>query len=759
MSSSTSAYSLDIESAAQPSTAPKPSISRRTILISALVIILVLIAVITAVATTATRHSSHPAPPTTTPTPTPAAATYRTLGRGQATSAWKLDTKRGVGQSSAVVSDSTEAALSASRAQSSDVHEFQWSFPQRNQAWLDAELEAVSDPQSTRYGQWTSFETLMASVGPTTDEKVAVVNWLQSNGVHAAAIQDHGDILQVTSTVGQVESLFSTTLHYHRHSLSGQNGTVSAGDVSVPAELSINQLHGVYNYPHQIMHIGTHRSQGNRQVPYMVEEQQQSQHDMQPQSRFHTMQETNKHCSGSFSYYPLVSPQFLATAYNYSLRNTTTGSSGTSAIVTAFGTQAFYPADLAHQQGNIGFTQPPSAAVYNSAGNNYWLYNYGIGDEADLDIQALYQISPTSNNSFYGTNTAGSQTLLQTLTAIAALPSSFRPQVVSISYGFDASDYSYYHSSDGPATESKLQQLGTLGVTVVVAAGDDGANSATNRGCSTAPNSLGYGTISPITTTTFVPQYPASSAYVLSVGETDFLGSATSANQAFGAFTTGVQYPAECDNCPADQSGIGYLCQATNLGEETVSSGNTNNITGQTSGGGLSSVFAAPSWQSKNVSSYLTTKCAATKNCHLPPVGYYNASNRGYPDVTIFGGQFAITYGLEETILGGTSVAAPIWAGIIARLNEVQLAHKGTTLGFINPLLYSMATARPNTFHDIVTGENFCPQGNTQCAAYVISDGKGSTPCKGWHAATGWDPVTGLGSPNVGNIISFLQSR
>ena len=738
---------MDLESAAVPSTASKP-ITRRTILISATVVLLVIVAVIAALATTVGRTNSSPYP-----APVPHAATaFRTLSRrGQLYPSWQLDTTRRPALSTLLGSDMA-TSLTASRAESSDVHEFQWSFPPRNQQWLVEEVEAVSNPQSPRYGQHSSFETIMAKVGPTADEKAAVVEWLQSNGVGAAVIQDSGDILHVISTVGQVESLFSTTLHYHQNTVSGQTGTVSAGDVSVPSHLAMNQLHGVYNFPHQLMHIGTHRSTVQPYTPPVTPAR-----DAQAESHsFHTT-ETNRHCSGSFSYYPLASPQFLAGQYNYPLRNTSTGLTHTSATVTAFGGQAFSQADLTHQQGNIGFSQPFNPAVFNAAGNAANLASYGVGDEANLDIQVLYQISPTSNNSFFSTTAHSGGSLLQTLSWVAALPNATRPQVVSISYGFDASDYQYYHSSDGAATETKLQQLAALGVTVIASAGDDGTSGPYNTGCSTAPNSIGYGTISPITTTTFLPTYPASSAYVLSVAETDFLASAVGPNQAFGAFTTGVQWPAECDNCPSDQS-AGFLCQASSLGEEVVSSANKNNITGQTSGGGFSAVFAAPSWQKANVTSYLTSRCAASKGCTLPPASYYNAANRGYPDVSAFGGQFGITLNGEEAVFAGTSVAAPLWAGLIARLNEVQLARKGTRLGLVAPLFYTMATASPSTFHDLTTGENTCPQGNSACVSYVQWGG-GSTTCKGWHGATGWDPVTGLGSPNIGNIITYLQTH
>jgi tripeptidyl-peptidase-1 len=126
------------------------------------------------------------------------------------------------------------------------------------------------------------------------------------------------------------------------------------------------------------------------------------------------------------------------------------------------------------------------------------------------------------------------------------------------------------------------------------------------------------------------------------------------------------------------------------------------------------------------------------------------------PDVSAFGGYFAIVY-YEEAVYAGTSVSAPLWAGFVSRMNEINIARKGATLGFINPLLYSMAAAQPNTFNDLKTGENFCPEFNTQCVDKLLHN-VGSTNCAGFYSAPGWDPVTGLGSPNIGNMLEYLKT-
>ena len=80
--------------------------------------------------------------------------------------------------------------------------------------------------------------------------------------------------------------------------------------------------------------------------------------------------------------------------------------------------------------------------------------------------------------------------------------------------------------------------------------------------------------------------------------------------------------------------------------------------------------------------------------------------------------------------VGGTSAVAPLWAGLVARLNQSL----GKPVGFLNPLIYAIpATAK--AFNDITVGNN----------------GK-------YHAGPGWDPCTGLGSPNGQNLLTALKS-
>ncbi|MFH5877488.1 hypothetical protein [Arthrobacter sp. NA-172] len=86
----------------------------------------------------------------------------------------------------------------------------------------------------------------------------------------------------------------------------------------------------------------------------------------------------------------------------------------------------------------------------------------------------------------------------------------------------------------------------------------------------------------------------------------------------------------------------------------------------------------------------------------------------------------------KDMVIGGTSAVAPLWAALIARL--AQATNK--RFGLIQPLLYQNGTQPASGFHDITTGSN------------------GS-----YHAGTGWDPCTGLGSPDGKALLALLQAK
>ncbi len=148
---------------------------------------------------------------------------------------------------------------------------------------------------------------------------------------------------------------------------------------------------------------------------------------------------------------------------------------------------------------------------------------------------------------------------------------------------------------------------------------------------------------------------------------------------------------------------------------------------GGASGGGVSRFFAIPSFQQT-----------------LPQSDQQILNGkRGVPDVAAAADPntgLAIYYAGQWTLAGGTSAASPLWAGVMAIADQVA----GRPLGYINPALYKIAATSQysSAFRDVTSGDN----------SY---SGKGVS-VQGYQATTGWDPVTGLGTPNAANLIPLL---
>jgi tripeptidyl-peptidase-1 len=167
---------------------------------------------------------------------------------------------------------------------------------------------------------------------------------------------------------------------------------------------------------------------------------------------------------------------------------------------------------------------------------------------------------------------------------------------------------------------------------------------------------------------------------------------------------------------------------------------------GFTSGGGFSTYTPMPAYQKKVVAGYLSEEAAS-----LPPQSYFNSTNRAYPDIAAMGTGFLIymqTVGGWSTV-GGTSASTPTVAGVSAYLNDLSYKKDGKPLGFLNPLFYQMHEEMPEAFTDVIHGDNKCTE----------STGPQCPGCKGYEAAKGWDPVTGLGTPVADKMLAYVEKK
>ncbi|CAF0846905.1 unnamed protein product [Adineta steineri] len=254
--------------------------------------------------------------------------------------------------------------------------------------------------------------------------------------------------------------------------------------------------------------------------------------------------------------------------------------------------------------------------------------------------------------------------------------------VISTSYGYNEADLT-------PAYEmrqcNEYAKLGMMGVTILYSSGDSGV--AGNGGLCMFPNGTQSNSTSAIR---FNPSFPGTCPYITSVGATQINPNST------------VNDPESA-------------C------EQVIYSG-----------GGFSNNFAMPGYQTTAVQNYF-------KN-HKPPytAQQYNNSQttRGYPDVSANGANYIVFIGGVPNLVYGTSASSPVFASVVAQINDARLAAGKKTVGFINTALYKSN----GVMNDITSGTN--PGCGTQ----------------GFTAVLGWDPVTGLGTPNFQKMRVYFLS-
>ncbi|KAK5994176.1 Aorsin [Cladobotryum mycophilum] len=161
---------------------------------------------------------------------------------------------------------------------------------------------------------------------------------------------------------------------------------------------------------------------------------------------------------------------------------------------------------------------------------------------------------------------------------------------------------------------------------------------------------------------------------------------------------------------------------------------------GYSTGGGFSNIYPIPSYQASALSSFFQNHnpsyASYTGGNYSISKGLYNRNGRGYPDVSANGDNIAVWVQGQSTTEAGTSASTPIFAALINRIIEERIKVGKGPVGFINPVLYE----NPQVLNDITDGNN---------------PGCGT---KGFSAVSGWDPVTGLGTPNYEKLLSLFLS-
>ncbi|QDS73677.1 hypothetical protein FKW77_002859 [Venturia effusa] len=162
------------------------------------------------------------------------------------------------------------------------------------------------------------------------------------------------------------------------------------------------------------------------------------------------------------------------------------------------------------------------------------------------------------------------------------------------------------------------------------------------------------------------------------------------------------------------------------------------------SSGGFSYYFERPWYQTDAVGTYLSKYVAPETLAYYKP--YFNQAGRGFPDISAHSllPNYQIYTSGRMRGSGGTSAASPVLAALTAMLNDARLRAAKPTMGFLNPLLYSMGS---EFITDITAGKTRgCSGTNFQTGTRF--ENAGLIPGASWNGTTGWDAATGLGVPD-----------
>ena len=463
-------------------------------------------------------------------------------------------------------------------------------------------------------GQRISREQLAASYGADPADVEKVSEFAAAKGLAVANVNEAARSVVLTGKAGDFAKAFKVELDYYGHPGGSYRGRVGA--VSIPTELSkiVESVHGLDNRPQAEAHFRLPANPSATAVSYTA----------------------------------------LQVARAYSFPTGLNGSGETIGIIELGG--GFTQSDLNTYFSGLGISPAPSvvAVSVDGAQNQPTGDTSGPDTEVMLDIEVAGAVAPGASIVVYfapNTDAGFLDAINQAVT-----DTTNKPSVISISWGGPESTWT---AQSLESYNSALQSASAVGVTVCVAAGDNGSSDGVNDGADHV-------------------DFPASSPYSLACGGTTLTISG-------GTISSEVVW-----NELASNEGA--------------------------TGGGVSTTFALPTWQS---------------NISVPTSGSFQG--RGLPDVA---GDADPTTGYQVQVdgssfaVGGTSAVAPLWAGLIALFNQSL----GNAVGYLNPTLYQTIALESGTFHDITSGNN-----------------------GDFSAGPGWDACTGWGSPDGTGLLTAVS--
>src|SRR6266571_3005600 len=553
------------------------------------------------------------------------------------------------------------------------------------------------DKTSPRYHAWLSPEEFANRFGPSESDRQKAAAWLVSHGFRVNHISRGGMAIEFSGTAAQVTEAFHTSIH--RYVVNGENHYANSSDPQIPAALSpiiagVSTLHDFQNHS-TIRVLGSANRVANSSL-------------WQPDFTFTGF--------GGTAHY--LAPGDFAKIYNVaSLRQS--GIDGTGQSIAIVARTNINLSDI--QVFRLAFGLPSNDPQIILDGPRL-VKIFGLEEaEADLDVEWSGAVAPKATIKLVVSASTNATDGVD-LSALYIVDNNLAP-ILNVSFGACEAALG---QTETTFINNLWEQAAAQGITVVVASGDNGAAGCDFPEGQPATHGLAVNGL-------------ASTPFNVAAGGTQF--NENGADSTYWAATNG----------PDQSSALGYIPE-TAWDESCADPTQCGFFTLFATGGGPSQLYSKPSWQTGP--------------------GVPNDGKRDLPDVSLnAAGQhdgyllcqdgFCLTDGqgqlIEAEVVGGTSAAAPTFAGIMALVLQKTNSRQGQA----DFVLYPLAAGQnvTNTFHATTTALQLTPNsvthGEPVTASVTVAPATGTgTPTGGVTLLTGGPQTVNLGSLTSGSISS-----
>jgi subtilase family serine protease len=553
------------------------------------------------------------------------------------------------------------------------------------EADLEALLAAQQNPASPLNHQWLNPDQFAARFGVAEADLAKVKSWLERQGFSVDSVARGRSMIRFSGTARQVEGAFSTQMHYYN--VEGARHFAPATELSVPAAIApvVLAVGNLNDFRLKPMHIAPAR-------PDFTSGQ-----------------------SGAVHF----APGDIAKVYDINPVYTA-GYNGAGQSIAIMGQSAILTSDIENFQSaaKLPIKDPALVVVPGSGASTIYT---GDESESDIDLEWSGAVAPGASLIFVyvgnNLNTGVFDSILY------AVDEDLAP-IISVSYGACETEFTAVNILP---YEAAGQQAAAQGQTIIASSGDSGST-----GC------YGFTSLTTAQQKALAVSYPASSAWVTAAGGTE----ASQADLAY--LTSGSAYWEAASGSDLLTSALQYIPEVA-WNDDILGNGLSS------SGGGVSALISRPAWQTGTIGG---STIPAGSYRLVPDIALYSSPN--YPGYLFCSSDTSnsisgsCSNGFRDagskylTVAGGTSFAAPVFAGMVALINQA----KGYTTGqgLVNPTLYTMAAdsaTYASAFHDTPTGSNNdCNAGPSYCSGEI-----------GFLTGPGYDEVTGLGSVDLAKLI------